>query len=28
LAALNMAGISLPVPPALENIVTLFKKRR
>ena len=28
LTALNMAGISLPVPPALENIVNLFKKKR
>jgi hypothetical protein len=28
LAALNMAGISLPLPPAVENIVSLFKKKR
>lgn len=28
LVALNMAGISLPLPPAIENIVNLFKKRR
>jgi hypothetical protein len=28
LVALNMAGISLPLPPALENIVSLFKKKR
>lgn len=28
LGALNMAGISLPLPPAIENVVTLFKKKR
>jgi hypothetical protein len=28
LVALNMAGISLPLPPVLENIVNLFKKKR
>jgi hypothetical protein len=28
LIALNMAGISLPLPPALENIVSLFRKKR
>jgi hypothetical protein len=28
LVALNMAGISLPLPPALDNIISLFKKKR
>ena len=28
LIALNMAGISLPLPPAIENIISLFKKKR
>jgi hypothetical protein len=28
LVALNMAGISLPLPAALENIISLFKKKR
>ena len=28
LMALNVAGISLPLPPELDNIVGLFKKRR
>jgi hypothetical protein len=27
LVASNMAGISLPLPPAVEHILTLFKKR-
>jgi hypothetical protein len=26
LVALNMAGISLPLPPTVENVVTLFKR--
>ena len=28
LIALNLAGISLPLPPTLDNIVSLFKKKR
>jgi hypothetical protein len=27
LVALNMAGISLPLPPAIENVTNLFKKK-
>jgi hypothetical protein len=27
LVALNMSGISLPLPPTIESVVTLFKKR-
>jgi len=28
LVALNMAGISLPLSPTIENIISLFKKKR
>jgi hypothetical protein len=27
LVALNLVGISLPLPPTIEHIITLFKKR-